>query len=88
MNEQSMTSRERFSHLEDKIYRVSEFFKKVMEQNQELKEEIEDLKSKYHELEERYTRIEKLIGTVREEKELIAEKIRSILTVLDTLEKR
>jgi cell division protein FtsB len=88
MDEQNVTSRERFSHLEDKIYRVSEFFKKVLEQNQELKEEIEDLRRKCHELEERYTRIEKMIGTVRDEKDLIAEKIRSILTVLDTLEKR
>jgi len=83
-----VTSRERFSHLEDKIYRVSEFFKQVLEQNQQLKEETEDLRNKFHELEERCARLEKMVGTVREEKDLIAEKIRSILTVLDALEKR
>ena len=88
MNDLNFTAKERFSHLEDKIYRVSEIFKQISEQNQQLKEDIDNLKKKYHELEKRHSQIETLLNEVREEKDLIAEKVRSILLVLDSLENR
>jgi len=88
MDKLKFTARERFSHLEDKIYRVSEFFKKILDQNQNLKEELEKLNRKCHELEKRHQKLETTIETIREEKDLMSKKIRSILVVLDTLEKR
>ncbi len=77
---------ERLAHLEDKIYRVSEFFRNLQSQNSALKEELSDFQRRYRELEERCRTIETMMVTVREEKEKIAEKLRVLIERLDGLE--
>lgn len=77
---------ERLAHLEDKIYRVSEFFRNLQSQNSALKEELSDFQRRYRELEERCQAIETMMVTVREEKEKIAEKLRVLIERLDGLE--
>ena len=88
MDDPKFTSKERFSHLEDKLYRVSEFFKTVLKQNQELKEELASLNRRFHELEKGHSQLETKMEAIREEKDLISERVRTILAVLDSMEKR
>jgi FtsZ-binding cell division protein ZapB len=79
---------ERLAHLEDKIYRVSEFFKNLQAENLKLKEELSDFQRRYRDLDERYRAIEQMMIAVRDEKEKIAEKIRVLLEYLERMENK
>lgn len=82
-----LTGKERFSHLEDKIYRVSECFKHARAQNNQLKEELDTLNRRHVELQAKYDRLEEVLTLVRTGKEQIHDKVKAVLAVVDALEK-
>jgi len=88
MEEQiNLNGKERFSHLEDKIYRVSEVFKGLLTQNHNLKEEIKSLRQQLLDFETRYQTLERMVMALRDDKEKITDKIRLLLAYLDKIEK-
>lgn len=83
----NLNGKERFSHLEDKIYRVSEVFKGLLTHNHKLKEEITSLRQQLLEFETRYQTLERMVMALRDDKEKITDKIRLLLAYLDKVEK-
>ena len=80
------SSKERFSHLEDKIYRVREHFTAMRAQNQSLKEDVEQLKQRCQKLDQRYCQLETLMKEIQEEREQLASRVRHVLGLLDRLD--
>ena len=81
-----LSSKERFSHLEDKIYRVREHFKGLRAQNQTLKEEVEKLNRRCQELDQRYCDLEICMKELQQEREQLAERVRKVMSLLDRLD--
>lgn len=81
-----LTGKERFSHLEDKLFRVCDQFKLLAAQNICLKEELEALKSENLELEKKYRQLAEVFDRIGREKDVVAEKVKTLLVNLDLME--
>lgn len=79
-------SKERFSHLEDKIYRVREHFASLRARNQSFKEEVDKLNRRCQELDQRYRDLEVLMKELQEERTQLAGRVRKVMEMLDRLD--
>jgi chromosome segregation ATPase len=77
---------ERFSHLEDKIYRVVEAFKTIRKENEALRAEITRLKANLENLQARETSFNENMATLQKEREELRERVEKALSLLATLE--
>lgn len=88
MPQQMTQVNERFSRLEDRIYRVGAIFDDLRARNQELKEEVEALRLRCLEMEERYERLRSSIDGMCEDRDQVVQRIRTVLATMDGLEDR
>jgi len=90
MNEnkfQSETSGlERFSHLEDKIFRIVEEFKAVRKDNESLRAENTQLKEQIRSLNENKSSVQDDLAQFQKEREELRARVEKALDLLSTLE--
>lgn len=79
---------ERFSHLEDKIFRTVEEFKAVSKDNETLKAENARLKEQMEELRKNETEARDNLVQFQKEREELRDRVEKTLTLLATLEAR
>ncbi len=77
-----MNGLEKFSHLEDKIYRTIELTKALRQEKEDLEREIVTLRSREHAREEIAVENERLLA----EREAIRIKVQRILQKIDAIE--
>lgn len=80
------TGLERFSHLEDKLYRVVEGFKSVRKENETLRAEIEKLKLELEGLRQTEAAHNKSLEHLQKEREELRDRVEKALTMLATLD--
>ncbi len=83
-----LTGLERFSHLEDKIFRVVEAFKAFRKENETLQAEIQKLKSEIEALQRSAAGYNQNIVQLQKEREALRERVEKALSLLATLEVR
>lgn len=92
MNEKStqieLTGLERFSHLEDKIFRVVEAFKAIRKENETLAGENQKLKSENEALHQKEANHDQNLAQLQKEREALRERVEKTLSLLATLEVR
>ncbi len=81
-----LTGFERFSHLEDKIFRVVEAFKAVRKENDTLRTENARLKGEVETLREKDTAYNDNLAHLQKEREELRERVEKALDLLSTLE--
>jgi septation ring formation regulator EzrA len=79
---------ERFSHLEDKIFRTVEEFKAVSKDNETLKAENARLKEQMEELRKNESEARDNLVQFQKEREELRDRVEKTLTLLATLEAR
>ena len=79
---------ERFSHLEDKIFRIVEEFKAVAKDNETLKTENARLKEQMEELRKNESEAQDNLVQFQKEREELRDRVEKTLTLLATLEAR
>jgi len=79
---------ERFSHLEDKIFRTVEEFKAVSKDNEMLKAENARLKEQMEELRKNESEARDNLVQFQKEREELRDRVEKTLTLLATLEAR
>jgi septation ring formation regulator EzrA len=79
---------ERFSHLEDKIFRTVEEFKAVSKDNETLKAENAQLKEQMEELRTSESEARDNLVQFQKEREELRDRVEKTLTLLATLEAR
>jgi len=79
---------ERFSHLEDKIFRVVEAFKAIRKENETLLAEIQKLKGEIEELHRNEAGYSQNLSQLQKEREALRERVEKALSLLATLEVR
>ena len=79
---------ERFSHLEDKIFRIVEEFKAVRKDNEILRAENLQLKEQIKNLNENESTARDDLIQLQKEREELRERVEKALSLLDTLETR
>ena len=77
---------ERFSHLEDKIFRLVDEFKALRKENESLRSENQNLKEEIGELRGRENKAEKDLVQFQEEREQLKERVEKALQLISTLE--
>ncbi len=77
---------ERFSHLEDKIYRVVEAFKTIRKENETLKAENARLKADLEALQAQEDSFSENMVALQKEREELRERVEKALSLLATLE--
>jgi FtsZ-binding cell division protein ZapB len=77
---------ERFSHLEDKIYRVVEAFKAVRKENETLRAENARLKTDLGNLQAQENSFTETMAALQKEREELRERVEKALSLLATLE--
>ncbi len=77
---------ERFSHLEDKIFRVVEAFKTIRKENETLRVENSRLKSEVEALHEQETAASENLSHLQKEREELRDRVEKALNLLATLE--
>ena len=80
------TGLERFSHLEDKIFRVVEAFKTVRNENETLRDENRKLKEEVQALQEGDQSAREGLAQLQKEREELRERVEKALGMLATLE--
>lgn len=83
-----LTGLERFSHLEDKIYRVVEAFKAIRKENETLQAENQKLKIEIEGLRENEAGFQQNLVQLQKEREALRERVEKALSLLATLEVR
>lgn len=83
-----LTGLERFSHLEDKIYRVVEAFKAVRRENETLQAENQKIKSEIEVLRRNQASYNQNLLQLQKEREALRERVEKALSLLATLEVR
>jgi FtsZ-binding cell division protein ZapB len=83
-----LTGLERFSHLEDKIYRVVEAFKTVQKEKETLQAENQKLKSDMEVLRRTEAGFNQNLAQLQKEREDLRERVEKALSLLATLEVR
>jgi cell division septum initiation protein DivIVA len=79
---------ERFSHLEDKIFRIVEEFKTVRQDNEALRSENAQLKEQIQSLNENESSARDDLVQFQKEREELRERVEKALSLLATLESR
>ncbi len=77
---------ERFSHLEDKIFRIVEEFKAVRKDNETLRAENEQLKEQLKAFNEKESSAQDDLIKFQKEREELRERVEKALSLLATLE--
>ncbi len=77
---------ERFSHLEDKIFRVVEAFKTIRKENETLRAENARLKTEVETLHESEAGFNENLSHLQKEREELRERVEKALNLLATLE--
>lgn len=80
------TGLERFSHLEDKLFRLVEGFKAVRQENDTLRAENEKLKSDMEALRQNESAHNKSVSHLHKEREELRERVEKALSLLATLD--
>ncbi len=80
------TGLERFSHLEDKIFRVVEAFKTIKKENEALREDNHKLKAAVEELQQNEVSAQENLAHLQEEREALRERVEKALSLLATVE--
>jgi FtsZ-binding cell division protein ZapB len=83
-----LTGLERFSHLEDKIYRVVEAFKTIRKEKETLQAENQKLKAEIEALQQNESGYSQNIAHLQKEREALRERVEKALSLLATLEVR
>jgi cell division septum initiation protein DivIVA len=83
-----LTGLERFSHLEDKIFRMVEEFKAVRRDNEQLRAENEKLKEQVEMLQQNETAARDNLVQFQKEREELRERVEKALNLLASLEAR
>jgi phage shock protein A len=79
---------ERFSHLEDKIFRMVEEFKTIRRECETLRSENQQLKEKIGELRDNESKVQDDLVQFQLEREELKERVEKALTLLASLEAR
>ncbi len=88
MTQMELTGLERFSHLEDKIFRVVEAFKAIQKENETLLAESQQLKAEIEGLRRNEANYNHNLSQIQKEREALRERVEKALTLLATLEVR
>jgi len=92
MNETKLQSEpsglERFSHLEDKIFRLVEEFKTVRRENETLRAENQKMKQEIGEIQGNENKAQDDLVQLQKEREELKERVEKALTLLASLETR
>jgi len=83
-----LTGLERFSHLEDKIYRVVEAFKTIRKENETLQADVQKLKGELEVLRRTEASYNQNLAQLQKEREALRERVEKALSLLATLEVR
>ncbi len=86
--QQEASGLERFSHLEDKIFRIVEEFKAVRKDNEVLKAENAKLKEQIGALHDNESSARNNLAQFQKEREELRERVEKALSLLATLEAR
>jgi uncharacterized coiled-coil DUF342 family protein len=79
---------ERFSHLEDKIFRIVEEFKAIRKDNETLKAENAKLKDQIQAINENESSARNNLAQFQKERDELRDRVEKALTLLATLEAR
>ncbi len=79
---------ERFSHLEDKIFRVVEAFKAIRKENESLLSDNQKLKTQIEVLQRNEASYNDNLAQLQKEREGLRERVEKALSLLATLEVR
>jgi FtsZ-binding cell division protein ZapB len=82
------TGLERFSHLEDKIFRVVEAFKAIRKENETLQAENMKIKAEIEALRRNEAGVNQNLVQLQKEREALRERVEKALSLLATLEVR
>jgi len=88
MTQLELTGLERFSHLEDKIFRVVEAFKTIKKENETLQAESQKLKGEIEVLRRNEASYNHNLTQIQKEREALRERVEKALSLLATLEVR
>ena len=83
-----LTGLERFTHLEDKIFRVVEAFKAVRKEKETLQAENQKIKSEIEALRQNEASYNHNLLQLQKEREALRERVEKALSLLATLEVR
>jgi FtsZ-binding cell division protein ZapB len=83
-----LTGLERFSHLEDKIFRVVEAFKAIRKENETLQAENQKIKAEIEALRRNEAGVNQSLVQLQKEREALRERVEKALSLLATLEVR
>jgi FtsZ-binding cell division protein ZapB len=83
-----LTGLERFSHLEDKIYRVVDAFNAIRRENETLRVENQRLKNENDQLQRNSASYSDNMNQLLKEREALRERVEKALGLLATLEVR
>jgi FtsZ-binding cell division protein ZapB len=83
-----LTGLERFSHLEDKIFRVVEAFKAIRKENETLQAENMKIKAEIEALRRNEAGVNQNLVQLQKEREALRERVEKALSLLATLEVR
>jgi FtsZ-binding cell division protein ZapB len=88
ITQMELTGLERFSHLEDKIYRVVEAFKASRKECEMLQAENQKLRHEAEELQSSAASYNQNVAQLQKEREALRERVEKALSLLATLEVR
>jgi len=83
-----LTGLERFSHLEDKIFRVVEAFRAIRKENETLQAENQKIKGEIEVLRRNEAGVNQSLVQLQKEREALRERVEKALSLLATLEVR
>jgi FtsZ-binding cell division protein ZapB len=83
-----LTGMERFSHLEDKIFRVVEAFKIIRKENETLQAENQKLRGEIDALSHNEAEYNQNLTQLQREREALRERVEKALSLLASLEVR
>ena len=83
-----LTGLERFSHLEDKIFRVVEAFRAIRKENETLQAENQKIKGEIEALRRNEAGVNQSLVQLQKEREALRERVEKALSLLATLEVR
>lgn len=86
--QKELSGLERFSHLEDKIFRLVEEFKTVRRENETLRTENQKLKGEIGELQGNENKVQEDLDQLQRERAELKERVEKALALITSLEER